>query len=591
MPTTITDAALKTRDLSQLSIGGLAVLVGIIAGFGAIVFRGMIGFVHNLLFLGQFSFFYNANIHTPPSPLGWLVIFVPVFGAIIVVFIVKNFAPEAKGHGVPEVMDAIYSKGGKIRPIVVVIKAVASALSIGSGGSVGREGPIVQIGSAFGSILGGITRMSARQRGILVAAGAAGGIAATFNTPLGALAFGIELMLASVSAASLFPVAISTVIATYIGRAFLGTTPSFYVPALSIPTFHLIALKELAIFVPFGVLVGLCSVVFIKGLYFTEDLFNKFSDNYYTRHIIGMFVVGLLMYAFMRFSGHYYIQGVGYATIVDILKGVLNHPEFLLLLVFAKLLSTFLTLGSGASGGIFSPSLFLGAALGDAFGLALQHFFPGLGVEPIVFAMAGMAGMIGGATGAVMTGAIMVIEMTSDTNVVLPIIITVTTAYAIRKVISNESIYTLKLLRRGSVVPEGLQSAIALAQSAGNLMNRDFRVVDIAELEKHLAEYLEEASDIPTLVTREGKVVGLLRRAVEEHKDAPSHIDLYLNKRFLVFPIKTKLPKIMRMMKQFEARYILVTIANTVTNEANKIVGVITEREILNASLEAVSLL
>ncbi|MGB7967703.1 MAG: chloride channel protein, partial [Methylocella sp.] len=163
-------------------MGLCALAVGVIAGFGAVVFRAMIGGFHNLLFLGLWSFDYDANVHTPSSPWGAWIILVPVLGAIGVAFLVKTFAPEAKGHGVPEVMDAIYHKDGRIRPVVAVIKSLASALSIGSGGSVGREGPIVQVGAAFGSTLGQLVAMPARQRALLIAAGGGGGIAATFNT-------------------------------------------------------------------------------------------------------------------------------------------------------------------------------------------------------------------------------------------------------------------------------------------------------------------------------------------------------------------------------------------------------------------------
>jgi CIC family chloride channel protein len=169
--------------------------VGVIAGLGAVVFRAMIGGFHNLLFLGQWSFDYDANVHTPPSPWGAWIILVPVLGAIGVAFLVKTFAPEAKGHGVPEVMDAIYHQDGRIRPIVALIKSLASALSIGSGGSVGREGPIIQVGAAFGSTLGQVITMPVRQRAVLIAAGAGGGIAATFNTPIGGIVFAVELML------------------------------------------------------------------------------------------------------------------------------------------------------------------------------------------------------------------------------------------------------------------------------------------------------------------------------------------------------------------------------------------------------------
>jgi chloride channel protein, CIC family len=162
----------------------LALVVGIVGGLGAVVFRGLIAFVHNLLFLGKLSVIYDSSLFTPASPWGALVILVPVVGAMGVTFIVTNFAPEAKGHGVPEVMDAIYYNRGIIRPIVAIAKSLASALSIGSGAAVGREGPIIQIGSAFGSTLGQVIRMSMGQRIILVAAGAGAGIAATFNTPI-----------------------------------------------------------------------------------------------------------------------------------------------------------------------------------------------------------------------------------------------------------------------------------------------------------------------------------------------------------------------------------------------------------------------
>ena len=197
------------------------------------LFRDLIGLIHNVLFLGQFSVHYDANLFTPPSPWGALVILVPVLGALAVTFLVTNFAPEAKGHGVPEVMDAIYYKGGVIRPVVAVVKSLASAIAIGSGAAVGREGPIIQIGSALGSTLGQIVRMPAGQRIILVAAGAGAGIAATFNTPIGGVMFAIELMMPEVSVRTFLPVALATGTATFIGRFFFGPQPAFTVPQLA----------------------------------------------------------------------------------------------------------------------------------------------------------------------------------------------------------------------------------------------------------------------------------------------------------------------------------------------------------------------
>lgn len=439
-----------------LKLACVAVLIGIIAGFGAVLFRYLIGFIHNLSFLGEFNFNYDANIHTKTSPLGFGIIFVPVIGAVLVAYLVKNFAPEAKGHGVPEVMEAMYFRDSVIRPSVAFVKAIASAISIGTGGSVGREGPIVQIGSTFGSIIGSLVKITPAQRAVLVAAGAAGGISATFNTPIGALAFAIELMLLTATAANICTVAITITVATYIGKIFLGSTPAFFVESLALPDFKILPFPELFSFVILGIFLGFVSIVFIRGLYWSEDMFDKMPGNYYTRHMLGMLCMGLLIYTVFQFAGNYYIQGVGYATIADILKNILTNPGLLFLLVILKLLATFLTLGSGGSGGVFSPVLFIGACFGAGVGLLVKMLFPEISVEVVLFAIAGMAAMVAGTTGAVLTSIIMLIEMTNDMHVALPLILTSTISYFVRKHFLAQSIYTLKLSRRGTKLPENL---------------------------------------------------------------------------------------------------------------------------------------
>src|SRR5271163_4134438 len=220
----------ESRQLPLAQLSFLALGLGVFTGLGAVLFRVLIGFIHNLLFVGHAVVHYDANVFTAPSPWGALVILVPVLGAVAVTFLVNNFAPEAKGHGVPEVMDAIYYKGGIIRPVVALVKSLASAIAIGSGSSVGREGPIIQIGSALGSTLGQLIRMSMGQRIILVAAGAGAGIAATFNTPIGGVLFATELMLPEISVNTFLPVAVATGTATFIGRMFFGAQPAFDVP-------------------------------------------------------------------------------------------------------------------------------------------------------------------------------------------------------------------------------------------------------------------------------------------------------------------------------------------------------------------------
>ncbi len=513
----MTSHAVKPSDPDPIpwwALALLAVLVGIVAGYGAVAFRAMIGGFHNLLFFGQLSTSYDANLHTVPSPWGMLTFLVPVVGAVGVAFIVGTFAPEAKGHGVPEVMDAIYYRDGKIRPVVAVVKSIASALSIGSGGSVGREGPIVQIGAAFGSTLGQVITMPTHQRIVLVAAGAGAGIAATFNSPVSGIAFAVELMLPAITARSVLAVGLATIVATRIGHAFFGTGPSFSVAALAVLTPDAVPMAALPWFVLCGAASGVLATLMIHAIYWFEDRFDALPGNYYTRHMLGMLIVGLLFSAFIAASrpafgqpNHYYVQGVGYATILDVLRGDLTAAGFLLVLMGAKLLATCLTLGSGASGGVFSPSLFLGATLGAAFGTILDRVVPGMDMTPAHFAVATMAGMVAGTTGAVITGILIVFEMTWDYGAILPTILTATTAYAVRQYLSPANIYTLKLLRRGHVVPQGLQAWMGGVRRARDVMSSDFAAPEIEPSSNTEPARPERAT--LRVVVRDGRIEGV----------------------------------------------------------------------------------
>ena len=257
---------LRTRGVGLLGLSLLAVLVGLITGVGAVFFRGLIALIHNAFFLGKLSLAFDANQFTPPAPWGAFVILVPVIGGLIVTFLVTNFAPEARGHGVPEVLDAIYYKEGVIRPVVAAIKSLASAFSIGTGAAVGREGPIIQIGATLGSSLGQLITMAPWQRITLVAAGAGAGIAATFNTPIGGVMFAIELMLPELSARTFLPVALSTGAATFVGRIFLGLQPAFAVPQAMFLSSEQAPLPALALFAVLGALIGIAATGFIRGL-------------------------------------------------------------------------------------------------------------------------------------------------------------------------------------------------------------------------------------------------------------------------------------------------------------------------------------
>jgi CIC family chloride channel protein len=501
-----------TRAVPLVILCVLALCVGCIGGLGAVVFRGLIAFVHNLLFLGHLSFFYDSSIFTPASPWGAFVILVPVVGAIGVTFIVTQFAPEAKGHGVPEVMDAIYYNRGVIRPIVAAAKSFASALAIGSGAAVGREGPIIQIGSAFGSTLGQVVRMSMGQRIILVAAGAGAGIAATFNTPIGGVLFATELMMPEISVNTFLPVALSTGIATFIGRLFFGDKPAFEVPA------HLATLPAewkgaaiLLFYVILGAVIGVAAALFVRSLHWAEDLFDKIPGNY-ARHMLGMLLVGILIYALMRWGGHFYVEGVGYATIQATLNNQLSGASFLLLLYVAKLLATSLSLGSGSSGGIFSPSLFMGATLGGAFAGLVGTLLPGLPISVPAFAMVGMGTMVGAGTGAAMTAIAMVFEMTRDYNIVLPMVLAVGVGLGVRRLLSRENIYTMKLFRRGHPIPKALHANMFLVRGVVDVMDRNFVMVDGDwTFDEFLSKCAPARGMRNVVVTRAKRIVGVLR--------------------------------------------------------------------------------
>lgn len=564
----------------------LALLVGVFGGFGSIFFKGAIAFFQNLFFLGNLDFHLEPDAHIEPSVWGWGVIFVPVAGAIIVTWIIRTLAPEARGHGVPEVMNSIYYHGGRIRPITVVAKAFASAVSIGTGGSVGREGPIIQIGSAFGSTLGQIWRMPARQRIVLVGAGAAAGIAATFNAPLGGLAFAIELMLVAVSALNVALVASATVTATYIGRLYSGIGPSFEIPSVNLFTDHAIGTYQLLLCVPFGLLVGVAAAGFVRSIYWFEDFFDSLFENDYLRHMCGMFVLGLMMYGLMHYIGEYYIAGVGYATILDVLKEVLTNPLLLSLLFACKLLATGLTLGSGASGGVFSPSLFLGATLGAAYADAFDLLLPGLGIEPVIFAIAGMAGMVGATTSAVVTAIAMIFEQTRDYSAILPIITVVALAYVLRTRLTSESIYTLKLARRGLDIPQGLQAGVSLSRNARKVMSTDFRVVELDDLRRWQIEHVPGEGARYTVVAEDGRIRGLVREDLQ-YVMRDLEIEQLIDTELSYVAPSTRWPVLMRTIKARGHETMLVARGQS----ADDLVGVITSREIAHAVRDAAELL
>ena len=418
----------KVHETQVLLLSGLVVGVG--AGLGAIVFRELIS---------GFTFLFFQVLRPALSTLlgPYAIIFIPAIGGLIFGPLIYFFAREAKGHGVPEVMLAVAQKGGRIRPIVAAIKSVASAVCIGSGGSVGREGPIVQIGSALGSTWGQLFHMSDSRIRTLVACGAAGGIAATFNAPIAGVFFALEVILGEFSTRSFGIVVIASVAASVIGRAAFGNVPAFPLPA-----YRILHVSEFPFYVLLGVLGALAGVAFTRILYWFEDRFDAIKMPEYLKPIPGGLLLGALGFFLPQ------VFGVGYPAMSAALAGK-YALGLLALLVIAKILAVSLTIGSGGSGGVFAPSLFVGAMLGEAYGTFLQGIFPAIITHPSNYGLVGMAAVFAGAARAPITAVIILFELTGDYSVILPLMFAVVISTIVAEVFGKETIYTLKLKRRG----------------------------------------------------------------------------------------------------------------------------------------------
>ncbi len=566
--------------------------MGIITGFGSILFRGLIGCIHNAFFLGLFSFSYDANVYTSASPWGALVILVPVIGGMGVVFLVETFSPEARGHGVPEVMDAIFYKEGRIRPAVAAIKCLASALSIGSGAAVGREGPIIQIGASLGSTFGQLIRMATWQRITLVAAGAGAGIAATFNTPIGGVMFAIELMLPEVSVRTFLPVALATGTATFIARLFLGLRPAFDMPPLSAVAQHPAPFYVLLLYAVLGAVTGVAASGFIRTLHSLEGLFQRIA-NPYLRHAIGMLPVGVLMYVLLRLAGQYYVDGVGYATIQDVLLGGLGSAPLLALLFGCKLLATTLSLGSGSSGGIFSPSLFMGATLGGALGAFAHMAHPSTDISIAAFAIVGMAAMVGGGTGAAMTAVTMIFEMTRDYDIVMPLIIAVAVSIGVRRLLSQENIYTIKLVARHHFIPKALHANMFLVRQAREVMDKDLLVLpDDMSFDAFLRLPDHGGRMRHVVITKGSEILGVLRvNTALRHGLEGAYTSLTLGevaiRRFTTARVDEVMFDLIGRMAREQAAMIIVF--NGSKTHAKAVAGLITKEHIADSVADSIS--
>ena len=517
------------------------------------------------------------------------VILSPILGGLVVVYLVDRFAPEAKGHGVPEVMDAIYYQRGNIRGVVAVIKSLASALSIGSGASVGREGPIIQIGSALGSAFSKAIGLSTGQKITLLSAGAGAGIAATFNTPLGGVLFALEILLPEVSNRTFLPVVIATGAATLIGRILIGPNPAFAVPEIVFPPASAFGFEEAIAFVALGALCGVAAWAFIRLLVFMEDGFPKLSGNIYIQNIIGMTLVGLMM--------------VGL------------HPRFRPFLCRRRRLWRHPVDPRPRHDGDRPPGPAVRAQTArdhhqsrlrrfgrHLFALALSRRDARRGLrvprrpgpprsrhDAPSAAIVGMAAMVGAGTGGVMTGIIMVFEMTRDYAIIVPVIVAVAVAAGVRRALIAETIYTIKLRHRGHRIPKERHVNLYLVQQAQDIMERRFILAKAGSTLRECMGW-EDVDDLRAIIVEhEGSIVGLIppRSGLwRESVNNPNRlVDDFVEKQLVVCRDVDLLSLVLARLKRHSAGAAIV-FTGTHRPRAADVVGVITKRAIADAVID-----
>lgn len=490
-------------DFRTLFVALWSAVIGIGAGFVAFLLYKMIGLITNLAFFGHFAF---GLVSPRGNHLGLWIVLVPVAGALVIGFMIKYGSRRISGHGIPEAMEAVLLQRSRIEAKVAILKPVSAAIAIGTGGPFGAEGPIIQTGGALGSVVGQFLHTTAAERKVLLAAGAAAGMAATFNTPIAGVLLSIELLLFEFKSRSFIPLVIASTLATAVHFQLLGPGPMFEAGALAfdIP-------KGIPFYAIFGVVAGFGAVGLTRGLYWVEDQYEKLPVDRVWWPAIGAVVLGLIGYVAPR------VLGVGYDTISDLLKGNLGLQVLVMVLVF-KSLALLIYLASGTSGGLLAPTFTIGAALGALFAVTVDLLFPGLHLDPGSFALLGMASVFGAAARATFTLIIFAFEITRDYQAILPLMIATVVADGVALVYLRDSIMTEKLARRGVRVPTDVEVDILEQVCVEDVMDHepttvraDMRLAEFADRIAHGDRSLFPSEGMG-IVDGDGRLVGVVTR-------------------------------------------------------------------------------
>ncbi len=557
----------------------LGAIIGAASGLGAVIFR----------YLVLYPSYFFAAIPAHLGMIGWVI--APVLGGFLVAGLTYKYAPEAKGHGVPEVITSYSLQAGRMRDRIPIVKSIASGLSISSGGSCGREGPIAQIGAGIGSVIATRLNLGKKERKTLLVCGLSSGIAATFNAPLGGTLFGIEIIAGGIVGFSIVPVILASVVGTAVSYTLIGPEVSFRAPpfALEDPA-------QLIFYLFLGLLLGVGSIVWNRGFYYIEVFFERLKISGYILPAIGGLLVGLMgilsifLENMMGYSGLFApdepyfpaIMGVGYAFI-DATLAANVALGVLVLFGILKAIATSLTLGSGGSGGVVAPTLYIGAAFGGAFGLFFSIIFPSIITQPMAFALVGMAALIGASNKAPVTSIMIVMELTRGYSMILPLMAAVSASYLVSYVIDETSISTMKLVREGVILEPGLHVGALKAIEVGEVMTcsptilrPDMTTEDVLEIvdKTHHTKY--------PVIDYDGRVVGSLitEDLFSETKSGEERIVRNLmNKDFLRISPSCRMDSALHAMMIRDEGHAVVSEAS----EPEKMLGFITKADVLKA--------
>lgn len=481
-----------------VKISGYALLIGVIGGLVAEGLLELIYFFTNLCFYGKFSFAITSPAH---NHLGLWVILIPTIGGFLVGIMVYYWEPTLKGHGIPEAMEAVLFSHSRMRLRVAFLKPLATAIAIGTGGPFGAEGPIIQTGAAFGSLFGQAVGLTPYYRRVLLASGAAAGMAATFTAPLAGILVAVELLLFEFRARSFIPVSLAAAVATGVRIHFAGWAPLF-------PTapYKITGMNELCLFAALGIIMGLVSIAMIRVLFWLEDFFDTLpiKPALVWSPVIGAAILGVI--------GYFYPQvfGTGYDTIRDMLNNRLS-PMDLLGTSVAKFWALAISLGSGTTGGVFAPSLIVGGGIGAVYAMVCHHFLPHMVSNPAFYALVAMAAVFGGIARAPFTSIVFLFELSHNPNSILPLIVCVMICDGFVRIFSRDSIMTGKLIKRGLIILQDYSVPVLMRAKIEDVMRKQFSVIEAnAELRTILEKFTPENVELLPVVGKNGALLGIV---------------------------------------------------------------------------------